>query len=257
MTIPPPCQSLGPQCQTLRVTLRVGSLEDGRDSLDHEATWLLGHTQRIQFGDLWDDGEDIYVDAVIHVPCRYYKALDGGMTCAMYDFRGPRPRRPARRPQPRKLEGDRFQVVTDRHLQEQTLNHPRHSLPVLNGSNPCATARCETSDHIRRAACCRDLEIEIMCGERNHRLESLVRNRKSPYMCKVEREGAFSISAEVISACDYLASDGVACSLHGRFRDDTRPAKPDLCSEWPHDGKGLHPGCVFQVGKPAGQQVGK
>ena len=51
--------------------------------------------------------------------------------------------------------------------------------------------------------------------------------------------------AEMISACGYLADDGVACSLHGRVRSDGRPAKPDLCSEWPPKDKGLHPGCVF------------
>jgi hypothetical protein len=47
-----PCRKLGSQCRALRVTLRVGSLEEGDTSLDHEATWLLGHTQRIAFGGL-------------------------------------------------------------------------------------------------------------------------------------------------------------------------------------------------------------
>ena len=42
-----PCRKLGSQCRSLRVTLRVGSLEEGDTSLDHEATWLLGHTERI------------------------------------------------------------------------------------------------------------------------------------------------------------------------------------------------------------------
>jgi hypothetical protein len=50
---------------------------------------------------------------------------------------------------------------------------------------------------------------------------------------------------EMISACGYLAEDGVACSLHGRLRADGRPAKPDLCTEWPPKNRGLHPGCVF------------
>nr|MBA2458986.1 hypothetical protein [Gemmatimonadales bacterium] len=53
----------------------------------------------------------------------------------------------------------------------------------------------------------------------------------------------------VISACGYLGEDGLACGLHGRRRPDGRPAKPDLCSEWPPKNKGLHPGCVFAPGK--------
>lgn len=237
---------MGAQCRALRVTLRVGSLEDGRDSLDHEATWLLGHTQRIQFGELWDDGEDVYVQSTIHVPCRFYGVEGNEASCGMYGYRSARPRPGTRPGQPRQLEGDHFVVVSDSDLVIQKLEHPRHTLPVLNGSNPCATASCETSDHTRKAACCRDLEIEIMCNEKNQRLESLIHYRKSPYLCKVERAGAFSISAEVISACGFLGDDGVTCSLHGRFRSDGRPAKPDLCSEWPHEGKGLHPGCVFK-----------
>ncbi len=239
---------MGSQCQSLQVTLRVGSFEDGRDSLDHESTWLLGHTERIQFGELWDDGEDLYVDGIIHVPCRFYQDHGERVECRMYGYERPRLRAWSRPEQARQLGGNRFQVVTDHEVGDHDLKFPRHSLPVLNGDNPCATAGCQTSDHTRRAACCRDLEIEIMCNERNQRLESLLHYRKSPYLCKVERAGAFSISAEVISACDYLKEDGVSCSLHGRYREDQRPAKPDLCSEWPHEGKGLHPGCVFKGG---------
>jgi hypothetical protein len=240
---------MGPQCRGLKVTLRVGSFEDGPASLDHEATWLLGHTQRLDFGPLWDDGEDLYVDATIHVPCRYLRESGPGASCAMYGYQaGARPK-PPRPIQPRRLGGDRFRVVEARHLAGKTLPYPRRSLPVLDAPNPCATARCETSDHTRRAACCRDLEIEIMCTDRQARLESWIRARKPPYLCKVVRAGRFSLEAELISSCDYLAEDGVACSLHGRLRSDGRPAKPDLCSEWPPEGKGLHPGCVFQGGK--------
>ena len=84
-----------------------------------------------------------------------------------------------------------------------------------------------------------------MCTRRQGRLEALVRSRKSPYLCKVSREGDFSIEAELISACGYLEPGGVACTLHGRRRDDGRSAKPDLCFDWPPKDKGLHPGCVF------------
>ena len=67
------------------------------------------------------------------------------------------------------------------------------------------------------------------------------------YFCSNDHvtELQFSIEAEVISACGYLDDDGIGCSLHGRTRADGRPAKPDLCSDWPPKNKGLHPGCVF------------
>ena len=52
----PPCRALGAQCRSLPVTLRIGPLEEGNASLDHEATWLMGHTQHITFfDDLWED----------------------------------------------------------------------------------------------------------------------------------------------------------------------------------------------------------
>jgi hypothetical protein len=133
---------------------------------------------------------------------------------------------------------------------------PAHALPVLETGNPCAGAPCRTADNKRAAACCRDLQIEIMCTKTQRRLEALVRARKSPYLCKVERGGDFSIDAEMISACGYLEDDGVACSLHGRLREDGRPAKPDLCTEWPPKNRGLHPGCVFGPRRKRRRQSG-
>jgi hypothetical protein len=244
---------MGPHCQRLKVTLRIGTFEEGPASLDHEGTWLLGHTERVDFGEPWDDGEDLFVDAVIHVPCRYLRQGPSGTTCGMYGYQGPKLSRAKRPVQARRLRPDRFQIVEMGRSKAHTLPFPARSLPVLAGPNPCATAPCRTSDHRRRAACCRDLEIEIMCNERQTRLESLIWARKSPYLCKIERAGKFSMEAELISACDYLGEDGVACTLHGRSRPDGRPAKPDLCTEWPHQGKGLHPGCVFTGGKTVGR----
>jgi hypothetical protein len=229
------------------VTLRVGSLEEGTTSLDHEATWLMGHTDRITFGPLWAGEGDLYVDAVLHVPCRWLKREGGESRCGLYGYAGrlPVPRLPL---QPRRLGGDRFQVVDRQRTAVRRLPMPpppRQALPVLQGANPCAAAPCQTSDHRRGAACCRDLQIEIMCTNDESRLEALVRSRRSPYLCKVERAGDFSLEAEMISACGYLDEDGIACALHGRMRADGRPAKPDLCSEWPPKNRGLHPGCVF------------
>jgi hypothetical protein len=244
----PPCRRMGRQCQSLRVTLRVGSLEEGTTSLDHEATWLLGHTAQITFGPLWEGEGDLYVDAVLHVPCRWLSREGSAARCGLYGFTDslPAPRRPQ---QPRRLAGDRFQIVdrkraTVRRLPMASPARPR-ALPVLAGVNPCAAAPCQTADHRRGAACCRDLQIEIMCTHDESRLEALVRSRRSPYLFKVERAGDFSLEAEMISACGYLGEDGVACTLHGRVRADGRPAKPDLCSEWPPKNRGLHPGCVF------------
>jgi hypothetical protein len=243
-----PCRKLGSQCRALRVTLRVGSLEEGDTSLDHEATWLLGHTQHITFGDLWWGEGDLYVEAILHVPCRWLRSDGRTGECRLFGYRGPARRPPARPPQPRRLGGDRFRVVDAKRVVVRSLPTapaPRRALPVLDGANPCAAAPCRTSDHRRGAACCRDLQVEIMCTRDDRRLEALVRSRRSPYLCKIERGGDFSLDVEMISACGYLEDDGVACSLHGRVRADGRPAKPDLCTEWPPKNRGLHPGCVF------------
>jgi hypothetical protein len=139
-------------------------------------------------------------------------------------------------------------VVEGRKLVARRLLPPapvRHALPVIASENPCEGAPCQTADHKRGAACCRDLQVEIMCTPRQQRLESFIRSRQSPYLCKIEREGEFSIGVEMISACGYLEPGGVRCTLHGRMRADGRTAKPDLCFDWPPKKQVLHPGCVF------------
>ena len=247
----PPCRRLGAQCRSLRVTLRIGEFENGPTSLDHEATWLLGHTERITFLDLWEGEGDLYVDAILHVSCKYLQ-LDGSRAqCRAHGFEGPAPRGSSSRPRPVQLGNDRFVVVENSRMAARRLPFPPRSLPVLDSGtsgteeNPCAAAPCRTSDHVRKAACCRDLQVEIMCTRTQRRLEALVRSRRSPYLCKIERGGDYSLDVEMISACAYLGEDGVACSLHGRHRPDGRTAKPDLCFEWPPKNRGLHPGCVF------------
>lgn len=246
MTIPP-CTALGRHCVALDVTLRIGELEEGDDSLDHEATWLLGHTEHISFRELWEGDGDLYVDAALHVPCKHLERSDGRARCRAHGFRG---RVPGTRPteQPRQLGGSQFTVVESRALVQRSLALPPtgRALPVLAEANPCDGAPCRTADNRRHAACCRDLQVEIMCTREQRRLEALVRSRQSPYLCKVTREGEFSIEAELISACGYLEPGSVNCTLHGRKRPDGRPAKPDLCSEWPPRGQALHPGCVYR-----------
>lgn len=250
MASPPPnCAALGPQCRSLRVTLRVTAPEENSAQGDHEATWLLGHTERLSFGVLKADDGDLYSDTVIHIPCRHLKTNGpGNARCAAHGFTGKMPRDRPRASQPRRLGGNRFQVVDSGRLVQRTLVTPPktgRSLPVISDVNPCATASCRTSDQTRKAACCRDLQIEVMCTKTEQQLEALLRHRKSPYLCKVNRGGDYSVDAEVISACGYLGDDGVACSLHGRVRADGRPAKPQLCSDWPPKRQELHPGCVF------------
>jgi hypothetical protein len=241
----PPCRGMGSQCRGVPVTLRVGPLEEGTASLDHEATWLIGHTERITFYDLWEDEGELYVDAMLHVPCRFLQPDGLQARCTAHGFTGTLPAGPRKPAQPRQLGRDRFLVVENRQNVIRRLPPPVRSLPLLKSGNPCALAPCRTADNLRGAACCRDLQIEIMCTKRQRKLEALVRSRRSPYLCKVERAGDYSIEAEIISACGYLDDDGVGCSLHNRRRADGRPAKPDLCSEWPPKKQSLHPGCVF------------
>ncbi len=248
----PPCKAMGIQCRSLRVLLRIGALEEGRTSLDHEATWLLGHTEHITFEDLWAGEDDLYADAVLHVACRYLIADNGRARCSAHGFERSALPGAERPPQPRQLGSDRFRVVDGMRLVTRTLPLRARTLPVVAQENPCAGAPCRTADPVRGAACCRDLQVEIMCTRSQHRLEALVRARKSPYLCKVTRPGAFSLEAEMVSACGYLGADEISCTLHGRRRADDRPAKPDLCSDWPPKGKGLHPGCVFGPARAAG-----
>src|SRR5512146_1663085 len=142
---PPACKALGTQCRSLRVLLRIGALEEGRTSLDHEATWLLGHTDRITFEALWADEGDLYADAVLHVPCRYLSADNGRARCSAHGFEGPAPGGAARPPQPRQLGSDRFLVVDGMRLESRTLRAQARGLPVMAQDNPCAGARCRTA----------------------------------------------------------------------------------------------------------------
>ena len=249
----PPCSALGSDCQEIRVTLRVGSLEQGADSADHEATWLLGHTERISFRNLRVRGQELLVDATLHVRCRHLKRLPGeeAGVCAAHGFRGafPPPTRGAT--QPRQLGDGKFLIVENHQLAAVAARPPTRALPVLEGDlseiNPCSIAPCTTADHRRGSACCRDLQVEVLCSRADQRLEALVRSRLSPYLCKVSRGSEDALEAEMISACGFLDEEGWNCTLHGRERPDGRSAKPDLCSAWPDDGKGLHPGCIFFV----------
>jgi hypothetical protein len=247
---PPSCRTLGPQCLGIPVTLRIGTLDKGPASCDHEATWLLGHTEHITFRDLRARDRDLLVDAVLHVRCRFLQRQGDLGACRAHGFTGPAPSPPASPVQPRRLGGDAFLAVSEGAQRTLTLPFPPRSLPVLevdplDSENPCSIAPCTTADHRRGSACCRDLQVEILCDQGDTHLEALVRSRQSPYLCKISRESPQALEAEMISACDYLDDPRENCTLHGRQRADGRTAKPDLCSEWPDDGKGLHPGCLW------------
>jgi hypothetical protein len=250
----PACRRLGRQCRALDVKLRVAVLE-GQE--DHDSTWLLGHTERIEFGTLSVEDDALWTDARIHVPCRHLQEqANGSSRCGAHGFRGVVPP-PVRVEQPRRLGGDRFKLVDGRKLVTRrlpTAPPPRRSLPVhsvVPDANPCATAKCRTADNRQGAACCRDLQVEIRCSDRQELLEDLLRHRKSPYLCKVEREDEDEpiLNVEILSACSYLLEDGLHCGLHGRLRADGRPAKPELCTAWPEKRTGLHPGCAFRSRK--------
>jgi hypothetical protein len=248
MPVIPPCRSLGRQCHELRLTLRIADLEDDapheRDAL---ATWLLGHRQRLTFGRVYEFEGSLVVDARLHVPCRHLQVRGRGtapwMRCRAHGYTGPL--RPSTRPEPLPLRhGERsFTIMHEGAFRAVHLTQPeppRRSLPVLAGSNPCATAPCRTADNQRGAACCRDLILDVVLP--------LGTARKSPYVCKIERTDEVTIECEVISACDYLEHDGIHCGLHGLRRPNGRHAKPELCYEFPDledEDLAGHPGCVF------------
>jgi len=265
----PACRRLGSHCRELRVTLSVADPDDDGPSRDALATWLLGHGQRISFGTPYVRRRRVVVDAVVHVACKYLRA--GGAAaaagaaeeaapapqcrarCAAHGFVGPMPPtgQPATPPALRNGDGTPAIVYRGRRRRlEFEAPRPRgRALTVLrHGGNPCRGAPCRTADHTRGAACCRDLTLEIVAPaheRRSDHLEALLRARRSPYLCKVERTSADIIECEVISACGYLEDDRISCALHGRRRPDGAPAKPFVCSRWPELGPDDvgHPGC--------------
>ncbi|HEU5357825.1 MAG TPA: hypothetical protein VFU45_01805 [Gemmatimonadales bacterium] len=230
------------------MTLRVGGLQDGEASLDDEATWLLGHTGNITFGRVWREEQSLFAEATLHVPCRHLREGPGEDICKAHGHRGPAPAPTTRTPAPRRLGDSEFEVVEGLALARRTLPlAPRPaSLPVYAGTNPCLAAPCRTADNTRGAACCRDLQLGIRCDRGDVALEALVRARRSPYLCKVDRESDRYLGVEMISSCAYLDDDARSCALHGRIRSDGRPAKPELCFDWP-DGEVFHAGCVFRT----------
>jgi hypothetical protein len=267
MSKPPPCAGLGPQCRELPITIHIADLEeDGPTFHDAAATWLLGHTERIHMGKPYVLGTDMLVDAVIRIPCKYLSLqepdVDGGgadgatgrsARCTAHGFTAFPPHRPAPHPngtQERQLRNGKYVVVfkgQQRSLPLPLKRAAQRALPVVQGSNPCVGAPCRTADNRRGAACCRDLTLDVVVHESETMLERLLRARKPPYLCKVKRTSPDLVECEVISACAYLADDGISCALHNRLLPNGRPAKPSICSEWPDlepDDTG-HPGCVL------------
>jgi hypothetical protein len=230
------------------VTLRVAAIEGDED---HDATWLLGHTEQIDFGSPFERDGELWCQASLHVPCRFLNSTADGRvaSCNAYGYQG-KVLPPRRAAAARRLGRDRFNIVDNHKLVARKLDppaEPRRSLPMLS-VNPCAGTPCRTSDNRRGDACCRDIQVDICCTTKQTRLEALIRSRKSPYLCKVVREEDHSVVVEMISACGFLKENG-GCDLHGRQRADGRPAKPAMCSHWPDRRSGLHPGCAFKSRK--------
>lgn len=262
MASAPPCRALGRQCRELSLTIGVADLEeDAPHERDALATWMLGHRERITFGKPYEAHGALVVDVRLHVPCKYLRATDrdhpAQVACGAHGYEGRVPL-PRSGTQPSLRTGQRrFLIVQDARLHQVDLTAPtphRRELPVLAGSNPCATAPCRTADHTRGAACCRDLILDVVLPLGEDRLEALLRARKPPYVCKVQRTDEVTVECEVISACDYLENDGIHCGLHGLKRPDGREAKPDICYEFPDlEDEELvgHPGCVFLGGRRA------
>lgn len=249
----PPCSRLGRQCRELRLTLYVADTTDPAHERDGLGTWLFGHTEHISFGNPYRRNGQVLVDTVVRVPCKHLKGGgndDEPYRCAAHGFTGSVPEA-ARHGEPpmRRHGGDRFTLFHGDRVRTLDLPPRRtRSLPTLQ-NNPCLGAPCRTADNTRGAACCRDLTLDVILPADDVRGEALLRSRKSPYLCKVERVDERSVECEMISACDYLdPDDGVSCTLHGRRRPDGRDAKPRVCYDWPDfDQENFtgHPGCVF------------
>jgi len=265
MPTAPPCRSLGRHCLELDVVLRVADLNhDSPAEQDALATWLLGHTQRVSFGEPYRAPGRLLVAATIKVACKYLTDGDGptdrgGRTgrpdvvsevrCAAHGFAGTLPGPGPVRWSPIRDGGpNRFYVVTRgerRAVELKPEPAPRRALPVIPQVNPCVGAPCRTADNTRGAACCRDLTLDVVLEGGLPNLLELLRTRRSPYLCKVTPDGTGMAECEVISTCGYLETDGVSCALHGRARPGGEPAKPFVCRQWPELGPDQvgHPGC--------------
>lgn len=246
----PACRRMGRHCRELSVTLRVASYHDGPRSGDDEATWLFGHTERLSFGRTWRRRGYLMADAIISVPCRHLEQAEEPSATSRCRAHGHSGVLPAGRHAP--VARQKPNGVFDYFRRGKLVAGPlpltksaTRSLPVV-AENPCATARCRTADQTVGAACCRDMQIEIICTPRATWLEALIRHRKVPYLCKVERESRDSLDAELISACSYLDEAWAGCTLHDRRRVDGSKAKPDLCYQWPNGGEVFHTKCVFE-----------
>ncbi len=254
MPYPPPCKSLGRHCRELDLTVRIADLADDNQTLqDAAATWLLGHTERITFGPPYVDGDELLVDATVHVPCKHLQRNgDDRAACDVYGYRGPTPKTTQGNKAKTRFDrgGERYLVFFKRRNRVLPLplkRAARRALPVTSNSNPCASAQCRTADNKRGAACCRDLTLDVVLTKAETTMMALLRSRKSPYLCKVTRENDTTVECEVISACGYLGADHVSCVLHDRLLPNGRAAKPSICYEWPDLGPddAGHPGCVF------------
>ncbi len=138
---PPSCASMGPQCRQLEVTLRVGGLEDGIPSLDHEGTWLLGHTQQLDFQTPRVEGQDLQVDAKLHLRCRHLKREGTTDRCAAHGFAQRTPAARARPAQPRRLGPDEFILLEGLQPVPRTVLPPAPSpraLPPSRGAIPAS-----------------------------------------------------------------------------------------------------------------------
>ena len=188
--------------------------------LDHEATWLLGHTQQITFSELWEGEGDLYVEAVLHVRCRYLHE-DG-------DWRSARPHGFEGRNAPRARREPTAAAARRRPVRGRGGPPECGVRELWPPAAPAGARRCH-----RRRESLRDRPLphgrqhpqsRLLPGPagRDHvhqaqrRLEALVRSRRSPYLCKIERAGRLLARG----------GDDLRLRLPGRRWRRLHPARP-------------------------------
>ena len=253
--------------------MRISDVTDESRTLqDASVTWVTAHTERVTFGRAFLEDDELRVAATIHVPCKHLRTPRGdpaiapdGYTpagsegrrsevrCEVHGFRGTVPRSsqlsPDRRIGVRRSDGRFALFYKGKHrvMDLRLKRAARRSKPEEQTDNPCVGAPCYTSDKKRGAACCRDFSVELALPDTQVFKEALLRARVSPFACKVKREDKTTMECEIISACGYLADDGITCVLHDRSLPNGQRAKPSLCYDWPKLGKDEtgHGGCVL------------
>lgn len=242
---PPRCAAMGSYCRQIPVRMVICPPDTDRREADHLATWLTGHTGRLDFGEISWRAEGLVVDAVLHAPCAFLRDSPGGAAeCVGFGYCDSS--ETVERVAASRVRGNRtYELVEDAAIRELQLSELSTDSAERAHPNPCAGVACVAGDRSTGSACCREMAIYILCDETDTGLLQLLMSRDSSVVSRVVRYSPGVLQAQLISACSYLGPRG-DCTLYGRARPDGLPAWPSICQRWPLTADEVrNPRCIF------------